>query len=395
MSSLAATVPERARHCTGAPCPEAAMWQSWNGRHEIGTMLPDWPTALELARPGLRPQARVTRRTDSYAIQLAPVAGDGRNEGSESFGCHIAHQAVGIVAAAEAAQLHDKGAAFGTLVRRWLGVRIGSRRATSACWPRGRSGRRGEQLFGAAWGAMGLVAGAGAGSGAAASPGCARCGVAFMGAGNRRQRHAGVCPAERLSPARRDPGESRSMVYWRRPSLAAAFAGAWASRGPVSSSGTSSTNSATRMTAPVNRCLALRIHGANYSPRNSSAGPTVRKEPNTSTRSPGRAASRAARQASATSAACARSRTRSPASCAAICCVLHGARSSERHENPGVDLGATSACVMPRMSLSPRMPHTAMRAPARGKRRRLSRSVSAAGTLCATSRIHSTSPGTR
>src|SRR5690348_1102344 len=63
--------------------------------------------ALELRGQCLG-RGAVSRRAYSHAIQLASVGGDGRDEGGESLGCHIAHQALGILAAAEAAELHHE-----------------------------------------------------------------------------------------------------------------------------------------------------------------------------------------------------------------------------------------------------------------------------------------------
>ena len=138
--------------------------------------------------------------------------------------------------------------------------------------------------------------------------------------------------------------------------------------------------------------LGSRFHGANYIPRNSSAGPTVRNEPNTSTRSPG--TRRGTRDAARLGyvGACARHR-RVGRQVLRRAARAHGARAGQRHEDPGVDFarqrGGDAADVLVAEDAA-----DGERAPARGSRRRLSRSVSAAGTLCATSSIHSTSPGT-
>ncbi len=188
---------------------------------------------------------------------------------------------------------------------------------------------------------MGLVAGAAAGSGAAASPGCAsfeHCdvGAVFMGAatgGSATLESSGAsgCAAAMLLRIEIDGVLAQSR-------FAAVIRGRMRLTRPGEQLRHQQHEQRHQNDGTGQSLLGSRIHGANYSPRNSSAGPTVRNEPNTSTRSPGRAAARAVRQASATSPACASTEALA-GNCAAICCVLTARGPAERDENPAVDVG--------------------------------------------------------
>ena len=98
----------------------------------------------------------------------------------------------------------------------------------------------------------------------------------------------------------------------------------------------------------------------NYSPRNSSAGPTVRKDPNTSDAVAGsRGIARDAARGRHVG-RIARGSRRPGGSRRRELLRDYGARPVERREDPQHRIRRRSVAVMPRMSLSPRIPHTAM-----------------------------------
>ena len=184
--------------------------------------------------------------------------------------------------------------------------------------------------------------------------------------------------------------------------------------GPVSSSGTNNTIRATRMIAPVSRSFTLSTHdggkcakakrggrragcGLVY-PKPPSAGPTVCTEPHTTTRSPGRAAPRAfaAGRHRVGQLEAAGGSARRAASCAAL--APRGPGSVHTIQR---SMTAASAAAMAAASLSLSTPITANVTPCppcgrggSGRCASCAASTRAAGSLCAMSRIHSTSPGT-
>src|SRR6185312_15164994 len=136
---------------------------------------------------------------------------------------------------------------------------------------------------------------------------------------------------------------------------------------------------------------ALCSFGAAEPPSHSSAAVTVVNEPNTTTRSPARASDRARLKPSPTDAA-SRGVDTLPASRAARSPAVEP-RGPEKPQSIQASIAGAIARPIASTSLSLKILHTAYVLPSTRFIRRFSSSTCAAGSLCETSRIHSTVSG--